>query len=162
MNRTDPTRHITFARLPEVPPHEIIAHMADPRVAQHLPLLTAPWDQQVVSEFVAAKESCWQRDGLGHWAIYCDGRYVGWGGFQKEGREWDYGLVLKSEHFGLGALITRKAIAFARADARIPWVTFLLPTSRRKLAALARLGAIFVEEIECTGVRFLKYRLDTL
>ena len=119
------------------------------------------WDQEAVSKFVTAKEACWQRDGLGHWAILCDGRYVGWGGFQKEGVEWDYGLVLKSEYFGLGTLITRKAIALAVADTRIPYVTFLLPPSRRKLGALARLGASFVDEIEHEGVKFLKYRLDT-
>jgi hypothetical protein len=156
-----PERPITFARLPEIPPDEILAHMSDPRVAEHMPLLTFQWDQEAVSKFVAAKEACWQRDGLGHWAILCDGRYVGWGGFQKEGVEWDYGLVLKPEYFGLGTLITRKAIALAVADTRIPYVTFLLPPSRRKLGALARLGASFVDEIEHEGVKFLKYRLDT-
>jgi len=156
-----PERHITFARLPDIPPGEIIAHMSDPRVAEHMPMLTFQWDHDAVTRFVAVKEACWHRDGLGHWAILCDRRYVGWGGFQKEGDEWDYGLVLKPERFGLGTLITRKAIEFALADERIPFVTFLLPLSRRKLGALARLGATFVDEIEHAGARFLKYRLDT-
>lgn len=154
-------RHITFARLPDISPSEILAHMSEPRVAEHMPLLTFQWDQEAVSKFVTAKEACWQRDGLGHWAILCDGRYVGWGGFQKEGVEWDYGLVLKPKYFGLGTLITRKAIALAVADTRIPYVTFLLPPSRKKLGALARLGARFVDEIEHERVKFLKYRLDT-
>ncbi|MGD8843622.1 MAG: GNAT family N-acetyltransferase [Gammaproteobacteria bacterium] len=153
-------RHITFARLPDIPLGEIIAHMSDPRVGEHMPLLTFQWDHDAVTRFIAAKEACWHRDGLGHWAILCDGRYVGWGGFQKEGEEWDYGLVLKPERFGLGTLITRKAIEFALADERILFVTFLLPPSRRKLGALARLGATFVDEIEHAGARFLKYRLD--
>ena len=87
---------ITFARLPEIAPDEIVAHMSDPRVGEHLPLLTSEWDQVAVAEFVAAKEQCWARDGLGHWAILVNGEYAGWGGFQKEGDEWDYGLVLKS------------------------------------------------------------------
>jgi hypothetical protein len=156
-----PERHITFARLPDIPPGEIIAHMSAPRIAEHMPLLTFPWDHDAVTRFVAAKEACWYRDGLGHWAILCDRRYVGWGGFQKEGGEWDYGLVLKPERFGLGTLITRKAIEFALADERIPYVTFLLPPSRRKLGALARLGATCVDEIEHEGIRFLKYRLET-
>ena len=152
---------ISFVRLPDVSPDEILAHMSDPRVAEHMPLLTFTWDQDTVAGFVNAKEACWHRDGLGHWAILADGRYVGWGGFQKEGDEWDFGLVLKPEAFGLGMRISRKAIEFARADERIPYVTFLLPPSRRSLGALARMGARYVEDIDYNGTRFLKYRLET-
>jgi hypothetical protein len=156
-----PDHMISFARLPEIATEVIIAHMSDPRVAQHMPLLTFKWDHAAVAKFVAAKEACWHRDGLGHWAIVCDNSYVGWGGFQKEGNEWDYGLVLKPEHFGLGARIFRKAIDFAKADDRIPFVTFLLPLSRKNLGALTRFGARFVAEIDYEGAQFLKYRLDT-
>jgi len=156
-----PECEIAFVRLPEVSPDEILAHMSDPRVAEHMPLLTFTWDQDTVAGFVNAKEECWHRDGLGHWAILADGRYVGWGGFQKEGDEWDFGLVLKPEAFGLGMRISRKAIEFARADERIPYVTFLLPPSRRSLGALARMGAKYVEDIDYNGTRFLKYRLET-
>lgn len=156
-----PIPTLTFARLPDVPPDEIIAHMSDPRIAEHMPLLTSRWDHDTVAKFVAGKEERWQRDGLGHWAIYCDRTYVGWGGFQKEGDEWDYGLVLRPGFFGLGLRITKQAISLARADARIPFVTFLLPPSRRHLGALARMGARFMDEVNFDGSRFLKYRLDT-
>lgn len=152
---------ITFTRLPEIPPAEIVAHMSDPRVAVHMPLLTFKWDSETVAKFVAAKEECWRRDGLGHWAILCDKRYVGWGGFQKEGDEWDFGLVLKPDAFGLGTRVARKALDFARRDARISYVTFLLPPSRTKLGALERLGATPVGEIEYQGAVFRKFRLDT-
>lgn len=152
---------ITFARLPEIAPNEIIAHMSNPRVAKHMPLLTFEWDDVAVAKFVAMKEDCWRRDGLGHWAILSNSKYVGWGGFQWEGDEWDYGLVLRPESFGLGARISRKAIEFALADDRIPFVTFLLPPSRKNLGALTRLGATFVDEIEYDGSTFLKYRLET-
>ena len=70
-------------------------------------------------------------------------------------------MVLRPESFGLGYRITRKAIEFAIADERIPYVTFLLPPSRKNLGALARLGARRVDEIEYDGVRFLKFRLET-
>lgn len=138
-----------------------MAHMSDPRVAEHMPLLTFEWDETVVANFVASKEQCWSRDGLGHWAILLDNEYVGWGGFQKEGDEWDYGLVLMPEYFGLGIRISRKAIEFAIADDRIPYVTFLLPPSRKNLGALKRLGAIFIGETKHDGSTFLKYRLET-
>jgi hypothetical protein len=115
-----------------------------------------------VTRFVADKEEAWRRDGLGHWAILCDGRYVGWGGFQKEGDEWDFGLVLKTDAFGLGPTIAKKAMEFARSDDRIPSVTFLVPLSRKHLGALERLGATWVGEIEYGGATFRKFRLDTL
>lgn len=150
-----------FARLIDIPLDLLVAHMSEPRMAEHMPLLTEPWGRGVAERFVAAKEACWRRDGLGHWAILAEGRYVGWGGFQREGEEWDFGLVLRPDAFGLGGPITRQALAFARADPRIPFVTFLLPPSRRSLGALARLGGCFVGEVEHAGAVFRKYRLDT-
>lgn len=135
--------------------------MSDARIAEHMPLLTSEWDNAAVAKFIATKEECWNHDGLGHWAILCNDAYVGWGGFQKEDDGWDYGLVLKPDSFGLGARITKKAIEFAVADERIPFVTFLLPLSRNNLRGLERLGAKFVKEIDYEGARFFKYRLET-
>ena len=153
---------IAFTRLPDIDPGEIVAHMSDPRVATHMPLLTGAWDEAACAAFVQTKEECWRRDGLGHWAILCNGAYAGWGGFQKEGDEWDFGLVLKPEHFGLGARIAAKALTFARADERISFVTFLLPPSRTRLGGLKRLGASYVGDVDYGGKRFLKYRLETV
>ncbi len=152
---------ITFTRLTAIDPAEIIAQMSDPRVAEHMPLLNFEWDEAAVAQFVSTKEACWNRDGLGHWAIQSNNDYVGWGGFQKEGDEWDFGLVLKPHCFGLGVRISKKAIDFAIADKRIPFVTFLLPPSRRNIGALRRLGAVFVGEVEYAGAAFLKFRLET-
>lgn len=152
---------IKFARMPEVAQTEIAEHMSNPRVAEHMPLLTFEWDAEAVEKFVAQKEACWARDGLGHWAILANNRYIGWGGFQKEGKDWDFGLVLRPDAFGLGGRICKKALAFAVADPHIPFVTFLLPPSRTKLGALKRLGAKFVAEVEYDGARFMKYRLET-
>lgn len=151
-----PRAEITFVRLPEVPRHEIVAHMSDPRLAAHMPLLTGRWDDERVEAFITAKEACWPRDGLGHWGLLANGAYAGWGGFQKEGDEWDFGLVLKFSCFGLGLRIARLALEFAIADERVPYVTLLLPPSRKKLAALARLGATFVAEIEYQGARLFE------
>ncbi len=135
--------------------------MSDPRVAEHMPLLTFEWDEAAVAKFIATKEACWSRDGLGHWAILQDNQYVGWGGFQREGDEWDYGLVLKPNSFGHGVRISKKAFEFAVADERIPYVTFLLPPSRKNLGALKRLGAVFVGKVSYDGSTFLKYQLKT-
>jgi RimJ/RimL family protein N-acetyltransferase len=155
---------LRFARLTEVPLPALVAHMSDPRLRDHMPLLTGAWGEAEARAFVAAKEAAWARDGLGHWAFLADGRYVGWGGFQKEGdegEEWDFGLVLRPQDFGLGQCITRAALDFARADPRIPFVTFLLPPPRRNLGALHRLGAKAVGRQDHSGATFLKFRLDT-
>ena len=118
---------ISFGSLDDIAPATLIAHMSHPRMAEHMPLLNGPWDRHNVARFMSVKKACWQRDGLGHCAIFYDGAYVGWGGFQKEDDDWDYGLVLRLECFGLGMAITRKALDFARSDPRISSVTFLLP-----------------------------------
>ncbi|MEM8792353.1 MAG: GNAT family N-acetyltransferase [Pseudomonadota bacterium] len=152
---------ITFTRLSEIEPAQIAAHMSDPRMAEHMPLLTFEWDAKAVAKFVAQKEQCWARDGLGHWAILFNERYVGWGGFQKENEEWDFGLVLRPDAFGLGRRITKKAIDFAITDKRISFVTLLLPPSRKNLGALERLGARLVGEVEYDKAKFLKFRLET-
>ena len=57
--------------------------------------------------------------------------------------------------------ITRQALEFARSDTRIPYVTFLLPPSRRNLRPLERLGARYVGRVDHDGCEFLKYRLET-
>jgi len=148
-------------RLHQIRVDEIMAHMSDPRTAIHLPLLDFAWTMESLTALLTAKEERWRLDGLGHWAILCDGIYAGWGGFEKDGGDWDFGLVLKPEYFGLGLAIVRKALEFARSDERIAKVTFLLPPSRKRQRALSRLGAGFVGEINYAGARFLKYRMAT-
>ena len=152
---------ITFSRLSSIPVEVIAAHMSDPVLTRHMPLLRGDWDRQRTADFVAMKEAHWTQDGLGHWAILADSVYVGWGGFQREGTDWDFGLVLKPRAFGLGMRVTAKALAFARDDPRISSVTFLIPPSRTKLGALSRLGAKFEGDVTLDGALFRKYRLVT-
>lgn len=152
---------ITFARLSTIPEASITAHMSDPRVTAHLPLLTQAWDAGMTRDFVTRKEAAWERDGLGHWAILSDGAYIGWGGFEKEGEDWDFGLVLTAAAFGFGLAVAKRALERARADPRIESVTFLLPLSRRHLGGLVRLGAKPEGEVELHGTRFRKFRLAT-
>ncbi len=152
---------IRFVRLSTIPRKTILDQMSDPRVTRHLPLMTHAWKDQDVVDFVAAKEARWARDGLGHWAMVRGDEYVGWGGFEREGEDWDFGLVLRAAHFGLGMAITRKALDFARQDSRIPYVTFLLAQSRRHLGGLARLGAVPAGEVQIGSATFRRFRIET-
>ena len=152
---------ITFTRLSSIATEEIVAHMSDPALTAHMPLLQGGWDAQRASDFVSMKEARWTQDGLGHWAFLSDGAYIGWGGFQREGHDWDFGLVLKPSAFGLGTKITGQTLTIARDDPLITSVTFLLPSTRTKLGALTRIGAIHEGEVTYDGALFRKYRLVT-
>lgn len=152
---------IRFVRLTEVAPDEILAHMNDPRVAEFLPLMVSCWTAARVAEFVATKEATWAREGLGHWAVLADGTYVGWGGFERAGAEWEFGLVLKPTAFGLGHAVTRRALEFARADPRISVVSFLMSPHRPSLRAFDRLGAVPQGDLMVDGEMFRKFVLPT-
>ncbi len=154
-------QEITFTRFGDIALEDLCAHMSDPRVGEHLPLLDGAWSMEKTIALVEAKEAAWARDGLGHWAFLRGQTYLGWGGFQKEGDEWDFGLVLRPAFFGVGIRIAKQALAFAREHEDIPYVTFLLPPSRTRLGALHRLGASYVETIQHAGEAFQKFRLDT-
>lgn len=130
-------------------------------MAEHMPLLVGDWNDEKTEAFLAAKEAYWQQDDLGHWAILIDGQYAGWGGFQLEGDEWDFGLVLRRHFFGAGLAISARALEFARSNPAIPSVTFLLPLSRRNLGALQKAGAKEIGLVDYAGVQFRKFRLET-
>lgn len=152
-------QNIQFARLSDIPTERLTAHMSDPFVAAHMPLLTGTWTDEMTRDWVAAKEAHWATHGLGHWAFLDHGTYVGWGGFEREGEDWDFGLVLSREAVGLGRAITKLALDTARQDPRIDSVTFLLPPTRRHTGALLRLGAEQEGDVELHGERFQKFRL---
>lgn len=157
-NGNSPDRYgaFGFVRLPNVDPGAILAHLRDPRIARHLPLLPANPDAALVEQMIETKEECWERDGLGHWAILRDGEYAGWGGFQRELDEWDFGLVLRPEYFRQGKAITLQAFEWARRHTNIEEVTFLLPLSRSK-RVLQRLGARSVGICEHDDLHFRKW-----
>ncbi|WP_283426652.1 GNAT family N-acetyltransferase [Shimia sagamensis] len=151
-------RDFEFGDLQEVPRALLTAQMADPRVAEHLPLLDGGFDLEA---FLRGKAQRWAQDGLGHWAIWQGEVFLGWGGFEKEDDVWDFGLVLTPEAFGQGQAIARQALAFAREDARIEVVQFLLAPTRRSVKALARMGAKEVGEVRYGGQTFRRFLLDT-
>lgn len=133
--------------------------MSDRRIARHLPLLGTDWDLERIAAFVRAKEQCWERDGLGHWAILADQIYAGWGGFQKEHGDWDFGLVLRPEYFSLGQQIFGQAIDWLSAHRDIGEVTFLLPPTRLGRVP-ERLGASYCGETTYAGVAFTKWSIS--
>lgn len=150
---------ITFGPLAEVDPGSLLNMLLDPGVRRHMPLAGDNWDEQTASDWAKGKDAQWQENGFGPWAILLDGKFAGWGGFQKEEDEVDLGLVLLPQHWGEGAAIFRLLVERGR-EMRLANVTIMLPPSRRRLNSLARLGFTPMADVEYAGERFHKFRLD--
>ena len=149
-----------FLSIADVPRDLLLAQMNDARVAEHLPLLQGRFDEAALDRFLDIKAARWTQDGLGHWAFWRNGVFLGWGGFEKEGDVWDFGLVLTAEAFGQGMAITRQALTYARTAPQIETVQFLLAPSRRSVRALVRMGAQEVGEVSYGGQTFRQFLLD--
>lgn len=144
----------------DVPPQLLLSQMNDPRVAEHLPLLRGAFDHAALERFLDGKAARWKGDGLGHWAIWHEGKFLGWGGFEKDGDVWDFGLVLVPEAFGHGGAIARQMVAFAQKDKRIDTIQFLLAPTRRSVKALERMGAVETEKARHDGQTFRRFLLN--
>ncbi|MFG6102546.1 N-acetyltransferase [Leptolyngbyaceae cyanobacterium CCMR0082] len=150
---------ITFTRLSKIPPNAIIDLMNDPAVRRHLPLAQDEFGYVECDRFVAIKERMWEERGLGPWAFVLDDEFIGWGGLQPEGDDVDLGLVLNQKYWGAGPALYRRILKHAFEELCVDSVTALLPPSRKRVAALRRLGFHKDGEIVIQDQRFIRYRL---
>lgn len=158
MTCPEPSGAFSFVHPSEIDQEEMLTHLRDPSMARHLPLLPDKPDRSLVQSIIASKEASWIRDGLGHWGILHQGRYAGWGGFQSEADEWDFGLVLRREHFRNGRAITSHIFGWALQHTNIETVSFLLPLSRSE-QALRRFGAVPSGIVDIERTKFRKWFL---
>ena len=141
----------------EIPTEDWLGLLTHLDVLRHMPLDAGNWTEDAVADWAKGKDAQWLINGYGPWAMRIDGRFAGWGGFQKEGDEADLALVLLPAYWGQGAMIFRHVMS--RRDALgIGPVSILLPPSRARLRGLARLGFKFVGELAYEGRRFLKFQ----
>jgi RimJ/RimL family protein N-acetyltransferase len=151
---------LTLHRFAEIAPATWLTLLNDPDVHRHMPLAgDTAWTETMAAEWAAGKDAQWTANGYGPWALKLDGTFIGWGGFQKEGNEADFGLVLLPAYWGHGAMLFRELVAKGRAELRLDPVTILLPPSRVRMKGLARLGFEPAGELSYDGHRFLKFRL---
>lgn len=150
---------LTFHRFAEIDPATWLTLLNSRDVHRHMPLAgDTHWTPEMAAGWAADKDAQWAENGYGPWALKLDGTFVGWGGFQKEGEEADFGLVLLPAHWGQGAMIFREIIERGR-DLPLDPVTIMLPPSRVRLKGLVRLGFEPAGEVNYDGHRFLKFRL---
>lgn len=151
--------HIELRRLPDVALADLVELFNHPAVRRHLPLARGEFTEEGCARFVEAKERLWAEHGFGPWAFYVDGAFAGWGGLQPEGGDADFGLVLHPSHWGIGPALAREILRRAFEEMGLDSVVVLLPPTRRRVAALRRMGFRRDGELEVAGERFLRYRL---
>ena len=151
----------SFHPFSDIPTAQWWALLHHPEVVRHMPLSDARWDEAAVAEWARGKDAQWEANAYGPHAIRIDGQFAGWGGFQQEGDEAEFALVLLPEFWGQGVRLFRHFMR-GRAALGIGVVCVLLPPSRQRLRGLRRLGLARAGEVDCGGQRFLRFRsLDT-
>ena len=150
---------LEFAHLSDIAVADLVGLLNDAEVRRHMPLSDGNNTPESALAWAAAKDAQWAENGYGPWAIRVDGRFAGWGGFQKEGEDADLGLVLLPAFWGHGGAIHAAMLKKGFAELGFDSVTILLPPSRVRLKSLARLGYRPDGEIAYAGHRFLKFRL---
>ncbi|HWA18644.1 MAG TPA: GNAT family N-acetyltransferase [Devosia sp.] len=152
--------NLTVHRLKDIPAETWLPLLNHPEVRRHMPLAgDTVWTDVLAMEWAAGKDAQWTDNGFGPWALRVDGVFAGWGGFQKEGEDADFGLVLLPEFWGRGFAIARDLFDRDRASLGSRPISILLPPSRTRMKGLARLGFLPDGELDYDGHRFLKFRL---
>jgi [ribosomal protein S5]-alanine N-acetyltransferase len=152
--------HLEFKRLSEINSAEIIALNTNPLVRRQMPLFSGDFGEAECQEWVQGKEAHWEDYGYGHWAFVIDGKFAGWGGLEYEDGDTDLGLVLHPDYWGMGKAIYTEIIQRAFWEMGLESVTILLPTTRKRIKGILRLGFKLDGEVEISGERFIRYRLN--
>ncbi|MGJ8641301.1 MAG: GNAT family N-acetyltransferase [Opitutaceae bacterium] len=113
-----------------------------------------------ISEFIAAKEQLWKEHGYGPWAFIIDDQFSGWGGLQPENGEADLAMVLHPKCWGIGKKLFGAIMDRAFGEMGFKAVTALLPPSRKRIRAIAKLGFKEDGELLIGKERFIRYRLE--
>lgn len=151
---------IDVRRLSDVSLADLGQLLNDPAVRRHLPLASGPFSEGACARFVAEKERMWAEHGFGPLAFFVDGRFAGWGGLQPEAGDADLGFVLHRAYWGLAPRLARDVLRRAFTEMGLPSVVALLPPSRTRVAALARLGFRRDGEVVVCGQPFQRFRLE--
>lgn len=151
--------NLILIRLSDVRLSDIVALHNDPDVLRHMPLAGAVFDEAACRLWVEGKERQWVLNGYGPWGLQIDGKFAGWGGFQRELGDADFALVLSPRHWGHGRAIYQVFIKMAFEDMGLASITALLPPSRRRANGLRRLGFEADGVVDIAGAVFQRYRL---
>lgn len=149
---------VEWIDLSEIPPAALLALHRDPRVLHHLPLATGIFDAPACRVWLAEKARVWAVHGVGVRALRIDGQFAGWGGLQPEAGDLGLALVLSPRFWGHGPALCRALLDWAFDGLGRESVVVLLPPSRPRTRALARLGFQAEGEVVLDGQCFVRFR----
>lgn len=152
-------KSIKFTSLFEVDNAKLIKLMNCPKIGAHLPLLTGEFTDSDCEKFFHSKQLIWNEYGYGPFAININNNFAGWGGFQPEGNDVDFALILHPDFWGWGLKIFKKFQTIAFEEMGLIAITALLPSNRLNSKAISRLGFEYVREVRIDGKKFMKFRL---
>ena len=147
---------IVLRRMHEIEPEAWVTMMNHPKLAKHLPLLKSPFTLEDANEFVLIKESYWETQGYGPWALFHQNKLMGWGGFQPYQNQAELALVLHPNWWGWGKECLQKFIEH-NSYSHLEQVIALLPESRRSLRGMKRLGFHQKNTTFIDGNRFFQF-----
>lgn len=152
--------HIEKRRLKNVDKNLIIQLLNDPLIKRHMPLSVDNFDEKQYFNFIEAKESIWKNFGFGPWAYFIDDKFMGWGGIQPDGDNFELALVLSSEHWGYGRHLYNDLIQEAFSGLHLESVTILLPPSRTRIKWIFKAGFVSEGQVVIDGKNFIRFRLN--
>ena len=150
---------IKFTSLFKVDKAKLIELMNCPQVGEHLPLLNGEFTDADCESFLNSKKLIWDEYGYGPFAIKINDKFAGWGGFQPEGSDVDFALILHPDFRGWGLKVFKKFQTIAFEEMNLKSITALLPPSRLNSKAISRLGFLYDSNVILDGKDFIKYRL---
>lgn len=150
---------IRLSRLAEVSTEDVLDLLNDPGIARHMPLAGDRFDEAAARQWADGKDAQWQQNGYGPWAVIVGDEFAGWSGFQKEGQDADFAMVLKPRFWGLGREIYVRAVGQGFDALGFESIVVTLPPTRKVARVLGRLGFHRDGETEHWGRRFLRFRL---
>ncbi|NNM60233.1 MAG: GNAT family N-acetyltransferase [Legionellales bacterium] len=105
------------------------------------------------------KEAIWTELGFGPWAYVTEDQFIGWGGIQPDGDDFELALVLNPTYWGYGKVIYDDLIRFAFEELKLSSLVIYFPPSRTRIQAILKAGFVKEGEAEFSGCRFIRYRL---
>lgn len=151
---------INTKRLTEIDKASIIELLNHPMIKIHMPLSAENVGDKEYVEFIAAKESIWLKHHFGPLAYLIEDRFIGWAGIQPDGVDFELALVLHPKYWGYGKKIYKELLSYAFDELKLQSLVIYFPPSRTRIKGLLRDGFQIDGEVEYSGCRFIRYRLQ--
>lgn len=126
----------------------------DARVKKHMPLSESNIDEKWIQNWISGKEKYPKETPFEIYSIWDDGNFVGWGGIQADGDNFEIAIVLKPEYWGFGHDIYGKFIKDFELSGVTQPLLIYLPLSRKIEGIKNRFSFARLPNVKISGVEF--------